>query len=242
MLEKRIMAREEREDSYSGFEDALDEMTPVMKPTLTKVMEEKEEKELMTRVRSKSELDELKDEFDHEDVEHKGEISGESVGRMLRKSKSRVVKRVLSGGKFGVSDIQTLAKVRDVNNSNTSSFKELVEVLHAADNITDEEVVKKVKEHNLLTRTIMMNGRKLRNVTLSPRSKRHHRRSSAGRSIKVAAVEQQQQEKKIDQAMEKNDIKQEKKELNEDEAVDRIIRGVPHPKQNRLQTVPVRVS
>ena len=33
--------------------------------------------------------------------------------------------------------------------------------------------------------------------------------------------------------MEKNDIKQEKKELNEDEAVDRIIRGVPHPKQNQ---------
>ena len=227
------MAREEREDSYSGFEDALDEMTPVMKPTLTKVMEEKEEKELMTRVRSKSELDELKDEFDREDVEHKGEISGESVGRMLRKSKSRVVKRVLSGGKFGVSDIQTLAKVRDVNNSNTSSFKELVEVLHAADNITDEEGSKSEGTQLIDDNNDNDEWEKAEKRYTKSAIERHHRRSSAGRSIKVAAVEQQQQEKKIDQAVEKNDIKQEKKELNEDEAVDRIIRGVPHPKQNQ---------
>ena len=187
------MAREEREDSYSGFEDALDEMTPVMKPTLTKVMEEKEEKELMTRVRSKSELDELKDEFDREDVEHKGEISGESVGRMLRKSKSRVVKRVLSGGKFGVSDIQTLAKVRDVNNSNTSSFKELVEVLHAADNITDEEGSKS-EGTQLIDTNDNDEWEKAEKRYTKSAIERHHRRSSAGRSIKVAAVEQQQQE------------------------------------------------
>ena len=227
------MAREEREDSYSGFEDALDEMTPVMKPTLTKVMEEKEEKELMTRVRSKSELDELKDEFDREDVEHKGEISGESVGRMLRKSKSRVVKRVLSGGKFGVSELQTLAKIRDVNNSNTSSFKELVEVLHAADNITDEEGSKSEGTQLIDDNNDNDEWEKAEKRYTKSAIERHHRRSSAGRSIKVAAVEQQQQEKKIDQAVEKNDIKQEKKELNEDEAVDRIIRGVPHPKQNQ---------
>ena len=229
------MAREEREDSYSGFEDALDEMTPVMKPTLTKVMEEMEEKELMTRVRSKSELDELKDEFDREDVEHKGEISGESVGRMLRKSKSRVVKRVLSGGKFGVSDIQTLAKVRDVNNSNTSSFKELVEVLHAADNITDEEGSKS-EGTQLIDNNDNDEWEKAEKRYTKSAIERHHRRSSAGRSIKVvAAVEQQQQQqqKKIEQAVEKNDMKQEKVvSMNEDEAVDRIIRGVPHPKQN----------
>ena len=225
------MAREEREDSYSGFEDALDEMTPVMKPTLTKVMEEKEEKELMTRVRSKSELDELKSEFDREDVEHKGEISGESVGRMLRKSKSRVVKRVLSGGKFGVSELQTLAKIRDVNNSNTSSFKELVEVLHAADNITDEEGSKSEGKQLVDDNNDNDEWEKAEKRYTKSTIERHHRRSSAGRSIKVAAVEQQQ-EKKIDQAVEKTDIKQEK-ELNEDEAVDRIIRGVPHPKQNQ---------
>ena len=231
------MAREEREDSYSGFEDALDEMTPVMKPTLTKVMEEMEEKELMTRVRSKSELDELKDEFDREDVEHKGEISGESVGRMLRKSKSRVVKRVLSGGKFGVSDIQILAKIRDVNNSHTSSFKELVEVLHAADNITDEEGKSEGKQQFIDKNTNDHDEwEKAEKRYTKSAIERHHRRSSAGRSIKVvAAVEQQQQQqqKKIEQAVEKNDMKQENVvSMNEDEAVDRIIRGVPHPKQN----------
>ena len=188
----------------------------------------------MTRVRSKSELDELKDEFDREDVEHKGEISGESVGRMLRKSKSRVVKRVLSGGKFGVSDIQMLAKIRDVNNSHTSSFKELVEVLHAADNITDEEGKSEGKQQFIDKNTNDHDEwEKAEKRYTKSAIERHHRRSSAGRSIKVAAVEQQQQEKKIDQAVEKNDIKQEKKELNEDEAVDRIIRGVPHPKQNQ---------
>ena len=49
-------------------------------------------------------------------LEHRGEISGESVGKMLRKSKSRIVKRVLSGGKFGVSELETLAKIRDSDN------------------------------------------------------------------------------------------------------------------------------
>lgn len=247
--------RNEREDSYSGFEDALDEMTP-MQSTLVSVMEKKEEeaqaeedkKELLSRVRSESELQEFKNEFDKE-AKETSEISRESVSRLLRRSKSRVVKRVLSRGKFDVSELEKLAIIRDSDNSNTSSFKELVEVLHAADSITNEEEGKEDDDNLASTKMGSTdNGGKNDDDGWSKAEKmytastieRHHRRSSARRSLVPLKVKEEKKVTEEDNKISATEQVVENEEYgkeNKDEkiSVERIIKGVPHPRQSEAE-------
>lgn len=88
----------------------------------------------LRRTRSKSEIDELKAAFDRADKAKSGEIDRESLREVLSSDETRAVRKAKSG-KFNADELEALARAVDVDNSGTTSFNELVQVLGAAEKI-----------------------------------------------------------------------------------------------------------
>ena len=139
-----------------------------------------------------------------------------------------------------VTNLSSIAAI-----SHTSSFKELVEVLHAADTITEEESKsdEKLVENN---KKIDSGGvdaddndewEKAEKRYTETTIERHHRRSSACRSVKIVEQKKELMNNKVTD--ESQEVQEEVTEVtlkeDEKESVDRIIRGVPHPKQNQAE-------
>lgn len=241
------MARENVSESFmslDGFEDAIEARENQQNQSARKGGEEKREGTTSSRMRSVSEIDELKREFEKADVSGTGALKKEELRSLLTSEKSRVVTRAKSG-KFNVEDLHRIAQTVDVDNTGTTSFEQLVTVLDAADKLvstTDQEfkgesVSEDTKRSDAKAEdpVDVLEKKKKTEDEWSKAEKqftsealvRHHRRSSARRSL---ANKTEGVPKEASSDPDKTDAKEEKKEAKKEEGSaneERVLQRAP---------------
>ena len=145
----------------------------------------------LSRSRSKSEIKELKDVFDRADKAKSGEIDRKSLREVLESDETRAVRRAKSG-KFDVEELESLAEAIDVDKSGTTTFNELVQVLGAAETLSESPKVedqKNAETENDEKESSVGSNEKHADVSEEPKKTEHEDWEAAERKYTTAALD-----------------------------------------------------